>query len=322
MPARTRSTAAWLFAAAAVAAAQVLGCGGGRDGRSPGKPRAVATTMQIGDLVRQIAGDRVELKVIMGPGVDPHLYKPSPSDMGAIKKADLVLYNGLHLEGKMVAILESKLGHKSAAVTAGIPHDRLIRVEGEAHDPHVWFDVSLWKLAARAVADRLARVDPAGKDAYQASLRRLLGQMDELDRHVREQVGRIPEARRALITSHDAFAYYGRAYGLKVLGLQGISTESEVGIQDVRSAVDYIARHKIPAVFVESSVPPQTIDRVKSDCRARGVAVRGGKGSGLELYSDAMGVPGEQPGYDVETYLGMMRYNIDTVVKGLGGEGG
>jgi manganese/zinc/iron transport system substrate-binding protein len=305
------------LAGAAALMALVGGCGCQSRGPSSGKPRVVATTTQIGDLVRQIAGDRVELKVIMGPGIDPHTYKPSPSDMGAMKRADLVLYSGLHLEGKMVDVLEAALGDKSVAVTSRMPEERLIRAQAQAHDPHVWFDVSLWKTAAQVAADELARIDPEGKEVFDRNLAKLLEQMDALDATMREQFARIPEARRALVTSHDAFAYLGRAYGLDVRGIQGISTEGEAGIQDIRNAVDFIVERHLPAVFVESSVPTQTIDRVKADCRARGVEVRGGHGSGLEIYSDAMGVPGEHPGYAVETYIGMMRYNTDTIVSAL-----
>lgn len=291
----------------------------GTDG-DPNKPNVVATTMQIGDIVRQLAADRVNLQIVMGPGVNPHQYKPSPSDMGQMKRANLVLYNGLHLEGKMVEILDKSLGDRAKAVTANIPTNQLIRTQGQAHDPHVWFDIALWKLAAQTVADELARIDPAGKDVYQTRLTELLDQLDQLDSYIRQQIRKIPESKRSLITSHDAFAYFGRAYGMKVLGIQGISTESEAGIQDIHNAVDYIVKHQIPAVFIESSVPPQTIDRVKADCEARGVQLSGGKGSGLELYSDAMGVTGEHTGYEVETYLGMYRYNVDTIVRGLTGK--
>jgi manganese/zinc/iron transport system substrate-binding protein len=315
---RPATTSPWWAPACVAALALLVGvCGCGPGEGSSGKPRVVATTTQIGDLVRQIAGERVELKVIMGPGVDPHTYKPSPSDMGAMKRAQLVLYSGLHLEGKMVQTLEAALSDKAVAVTSRMAEAELIRAQGKAHDPHVWFDVGLWKTAAQVVADELIRIDPQGRAVYERNRDALLTQMDELDAYAREQFATIPEARRAMVTSHDAFAYLGRRYGLEVRGIQGISTESEAGIQDIRNAVDLIVERHLPAIFVETSVPTQTIDRVKADCRARGVEVRGGRGSGIEIYSDAMGVPGEHPGYAVETYIGMMRYNVDTIVSAL-----
>ena len=280
------------------------------------KTRVVATTTMIGDLVRQIAGDRVELVTLMPPGTDPHSFKPSTGDMGHVARAHLVLYNGLHLEGKMVELLEQRLKDRAVAVVRDIPVERILpwaEGEGGAHDPHVWFDPTLWATAARTVAGELARIDPDHADAHRAAGERVAAALMALHAETRAQLESIPEERRVLITSHDAFNYFGRAYGMDVRGLQGISTESQAGLSNINAAVDFLVERKIPAIFPESSVPHATIERVQADCRARGVEVKIGE----ELYSDAMGAPGERPGFAVETYEGMFRYNVAAIVKAL-----
>jgi len=281
-----------------------------------GNLNVVATTTMVGDLVSRIAGDRAEVKVIMGPGTDPHTFKPAPADIAALSKADLIFYNGLHLEGKMVETLHDRLGRKSVAVAEAVPNDRRLswqEGEGGAYDPHVWFDVKLWGIAAGAVRDALIKHDGAGAEEYRRRAAELVSSLDALDKYAREQLATVPKDRRVLITSHDAYGYFGKAYDVEVRGLQGISTETEAGIQAVNAAVDYILKRKIAAVFVESSVSPKTIERVQADVRARGFQVK----IGGELYSDAMGQPGEHPGYEVHTYEGMIRYNVDTIVKAL-----
>jgi manganese/zinc/iron transport system substrate-binding protein len=281
--------------------------------------RVVSTTTMIDDLVKSVGGDRVSAAVIMPPGTDPHTYKPSPGDVAELRGADLIFYNGLHLEGTMVDLFEDpkKLGGKSVAVTSKLPEEALLGWKGSggggAHDPHVWFDVTIWSRAAEVVADTLAERDATHAAEYRTRAAELAKRLATLDAYVRGQLAGVPKERRVLITSHDAYNYFGKAYGVEVRGLQGISTESEAGIQAVNSAVDYIITAKIPAIFVESSVSPKTIQRVQSDCQARGFPVK----IGGELYSDAMGRPGERPGYAVETYEGMVRYNVDTIVKAL-----
>ncbi len=313
------------FLAAAVAvtglmACLLAGCDGGSTpaAASGGRLKVAATTTMIGDLVAQIGGDRVELAVIMPPGTDPHTYKPSPGDITRLRDASLIFYNGLHLEGTMVDVFEDrqKLGGKSKAVTHGLTDAQLLSGQGGAsgvHDPHVWFDVKLWAHAADIVRAELVAADLAGAADYERRAAELKSRLDALDAYARAQIASIPKARRVLITSHDAYNYFGRAYDIEVRGLQGISTESEAGIQAVNAAVDYILAKKIPAIFVESSVSPKTIERVQADCRSRGVEVK----IGGELFSDAMGKPGEHPPYAVETYDGMVRYNVDTIVKAL-----
>ncbi len=289
---------------------------GGRSPAASDKIRVVATTTMIGDLVRRIGGDHIDLKVIMGAGVDPHTFKPSPSDFAELAGAKLAFYNGLHLEGKMVETFEDKLKDKSVAVAGHLPaNDLLSWQQGQdgAHDPHVWFDVSLWAHAAGAVRDGLSKADPAHASDYQTRYAEVAASLAQLHREVGEKIALIPEGRRVLITSHDAYSYFGKAYGIDVRGLQGISTETEAGIQAINGAVDFILARKIPAIFVESSVSPKTIERVRDDCRARGFNVK----IGGELFSDAMGQPGQHPGYAVETYEGMVRYNVDTIVGAL-----
>jgi manganese/zinc/iron transport system substrate-binding protein len=254
----------------------------------------------------------------MPAGVDPHTFKPSTEDMGSLSRADLVLYNGLHLEGKMVELFEEKLKDRAVAVTHGAPEERLLawqQGQGGAHDPHLWFDASLWTYAAQSTADALARLDPPNAAAYQERASGVKAQLQALHDWAAAELSKIPDQQRVLVTSHDAYNYFGRAYEVDVRGLQGISTETEAGIRDIQSAVDFIVARKIPAIFVESSVSHKTIERVQADCRARGFDVK----IGGELYSDAMGAPGEHPPYAVDTYEGMFRYNVDTIVKALAG---
>ena len=272
--------------------------------------RIVATTSMIADLAREIGGDRVEVEGLMGPGVDPHLYKASEGDVSRMTEADLILYNGLHLEGKMVDILE-RLGDRTAAVTDGIDRDRLVKpevYEGN-FDPHVWMDVSMWKDAARTVADRLAALDTAHAAGYRARADEYLATLDSLDAWVEEQTARVPEDQRVLVTAHDAFGYFGLAYDFEVRGLQGISTATEAGTGDVQDLAEFVAEREIPAMFVESSVSARSIEAVREAVRARGFDVE----IGGNLYSDALGGAGSGADY----YEGMIRHNVNTIVGAL-----
>ena len=303
----------------AMSAAFVAACGAGCDApesSSGGKLKLAATTTMIGDLARRIGGERVELVVIMPPGTDPHTYKPSTGDIGKLAAAQLIFYNGLHLEGKMVEVFEEKLHDRAIPVAEAIPVDKRLawtQGGGGAYDPHVWFDVKLWAIAAGRIAEGLAEKDKPNAEEYRSRGIQLASSMQSLDEYARTQLATIPKDRRVLVTSHDAYGYFGRAYDVEVRGLQGISTETEAGIQAINAAVDYIIAKKIPAIFVESSVSPKTIQRVQADCKGRGFEVK----IGGELYSDAMGQPGEHPGYEVHTYEGMVRYNVDTIVRAL-----
>lgn len=271
----------------------------------------VTTTIgMIGDLARNTGGDRVDVTALMGPGIDPHLYKPSANDINTLADADIIFYGGLHLEGRMVDTFEGieRSGKPTFAVSAGIPEDRLLAF-GDAHDPHLWFDVSLWILALEEVITRFGETWSDDAETFRTNGAAYRTQLEALDAYVREQAARVPEAQRVLITAHDAFSYFGRAYGFEVRGLQGISTASEAGAGDVQDLIAFIVERRIGAIFVETSVSPATIEAVQEGCRARGwdVAIGG------QLFSDAMGEEGTPEG----TYIGMVTHNIDTIVGAL-----
>lgn len=308
-----------------VAAALLLvACGGGGGNDSAGSPAnlepggntplQVTTTIgMITDIVQNVGGDRVAAAGLMGPGVDPHLYKPTASDVRKLEGADIIFYGGLHLEGRMTELFEkmAATGTPTVAVTRDIPLDQLHQppeFEGK-YDPHVWFDVSLWQQAARTVTEELIGLDAAGADTYRANEAAYLAELEELDTYVREQIATIPESSRVLITAHDAFGYFGQRYGLEVRGLQGTSTAAEAGAADVQDLAAFIAQRRIKAIFVESSVSHRTIEAVQAAVRAQGweVAIGG------ELFSDAMGTAGTPEG----TYVGMVRHNVDTIVAAL-----
>ncbi len=277
--------------------------------------RVVATTNFIADTAREVGGDRVEVEPLMGPGVDPHLYKASASDVGVLRRADVVLYGGLQLEGKLEEIL-TRL-ETATPVTRDLPRERLLAASaagaaaGEEVDPHVWFDPALWRVVVGTVRDTLAERDPRHAGVYRRNARRYARELARLEREARAAVASIPERRRLLVTSHDAFAYFGRAFGIDVAAIQGISTAAEATTADVRRVAELIAERRVPAVFVESSVPRQTIEAVLAAARERGQEARVAQ----ELFSDAAGAPGTPEG----TYAGMVRANVERIVAGLRG---
>jgi len=283
---------------------------------SAGEPSPVkvcVTTGMIADLVRQVGGDHVEVMQLMGPGIDPHLYKPTSSDASALGKADVVFYNGLMLEGRMGELFDrlSKSGKNIHALTDSIPKDRLISAPDfkDHHDPHVWFDVDLWRQTVPTIVKGLSAADPEGRAIYEKNAADLDTRLVALHAWCLAQSATLPEAARILVTSHDAYNYFGRAYGFRVVGLQGASTVSEAALADVASLVDFIRDQNVKAIFVESSVNPTAIQRVAADA---GVVVGG------ELFSDAMGMPGEvMNGYDTGTYDGMVRHNLSTIIEAL-----
>jgi manganese/zinc/iron transport system substrate-binding protein len=277
--------------------------------------RVVATTTIVGDLVRAVAGDDVELTTLMGAGVDPHLYKPSAGDVRAMAGAELVVYNGLHLEGKMTEVLEEMAGRGVATVAVAkcVPGDRLLPVAGydALYDPHIWFDVGLWQQAAACLRDELARLDPDHAEDHRSRGDAYIAELVALDDWVTQRVATIPEPRRVLVTAHDAFSYFGRAYGLEVRGLLGISTSAEAGTADVQELAAFIAERGLPAVFVESSVSPRFVEAL-----VEAVAARSGEVSiGGSLYSDALG----SPGGPTASYVGTVRANVETIVGALSG---
>lgn len=272
-----------------------------------------ATVTMVADMVREVGGDRVEVQALMGPGVDPHLYKATAADVNKLQSAQVIFYSGLLLEGKMQDVFNKMARTKKFvyAVTEVVPENRLLEPPEFAghYDPHVWFDVPLWSLCVETVVKGLSEADPAGAAHYEKRGKETQRKMKDLHEWAMEKVGTLAKERRILITSHDAFNYFGRAYGFKVVALQGISTVNEASSADMVKLVDFIKLHKVPAVFVESSVPPNTIQRISKDAGAK---------IGGELFSDAMGTPGQiENGYDLGTYEGMIKHNVNTVVNAL-----
>jgi manganese/zinc/iron transport system substrate-binding protein len=272
-----------------------------------------ATTSIAADLVKNIGGDRVEVYALMGPGVDPHLYKATPSDVRALQRASVIFYSGLMLEGKMEDLFK-KMGRGKKpvyAVAEAIPAGRLLTPEGfeGQYDPHVWFDVQLWAICADRVVEGLSAADPAGKHYYAQRATEFKARMKELHEWVLQRVAEVPKEKRVLVTSHDAFNYFGRAYGFQVIGLQGISTVTEAGLADMAKLADFIKQKQLKAIFVETSVPHNTIRRISQDA---GVKIGG------ELFSDALGTAGQiENGFDLGTYEGMVRHNVNTIVEAL-----
>jgi manganese/zinc/iron transport system substrate-binding protein len=276
---------------------------------------AVATVGMIGDVVANIGGERVTVTTLMGPGVDPHLYRATAQDIQTLQDADIIFRGGLLLEGRMGEIFD-RLGETMPVITmtGDIPEDRLLMLDEATDypDPHVWFDVSLWSIGAQTVADALTELDPANAQTYAANAAAYIQTLTALDSYVAEAVATIPEAQRLMVTAHDAFNYFGRRYNIEVTGLQGISTEAEAGVQDVQNLVSLIVEREIPAIFVESSVPARTLQAVQEAAAARGWQVT----IPAELFSDAMGDAGTNEG----TYVGMVIHNVAAITSALGGE--
>ncbi|CAN5589157.1 zinc ABC transporter substrate-binding protein [soil metagenome] len=312
----TRSSAL-LRGVLAIALLAPAACGPVGDGTEPQelrgrRIRAVATTGMVADAVANVGRGRVDVTALMGPGVDPHLYKASEGDVIALADADVVFYSGLHLEAKLAEVFEEMSDQvRTSAITDQIPRSELTSppaFEGN-YDPHVWFDVELWSNVVDEVERTLADLDPASAPLYEDNAAVYRARLERLDRYVARRAASIPADARVLITAHDAFKYFGSAYGFEVRGLQGISTAAETGAADVASLAEFIAERRIPAVFVESSVPERFVQAVQEAVQARGFDVA----IGGSLYSDAMGTPGTADG----TYVGMVRHNIDTIVHAL-----
>ena len=282
------------------------------------KLNVVTSTTHIAAIARSVGGDAVSLKSLMGPGVDPHLYKATARDVIDLKRADLILYNGLHLEGRLAESFSKvgKGGRPIVAVANSIPKEKLLPSANyaDAHDPHVWFDPTLWVYVVDAVVEALLEADSENASLYRSNGEAYKREVSALYDWTVTRFEEVPEDRRVLITSHDAYNYFGRAFGIEVVGVQGISTATEAGLADIVKMVDFIKERRIPAIFVESSVSPSTIQRVSKDSGA----VVGG-----ELFSDALGLAGnlhegsDGESYDVGTYIGMFKYNVDTIARAL-----
>ena len=280
------------------------------------KLHVVATISMITDILENIGRDRIDVTGIVGEGVDPHLYKPTAGDVERLKDAEIIFYNGLNLEAKIIGAALDKMAYKTkaVAVTDGTLRSHL-RTSSEfpgGYDPHVWHDVSLWMKAAERVRDTLAQADPNNAEYYRSNAKNYLAALKTLHDDLQNLATQVPAQRRILVTTHDAFGYLGRAYDFDVRGLQGLNTETEAGVADVRELAAFIIEHRIPAMFVETSTPSQGIEAVQAAVRAKGFEVEIGGG----LFADAMGTPGTPEG----TYIGMMRHNIDTIVNALRAE--
>ncbi len=271
--------------------------------------RITVTTGMIADAVRQVVQDKAEVRALMGAGIDPHLYKATPKDLAYLREARVIFYNGLHLEGKLADVLEKVAQTKPAfAVSAGLPTQKIMH-EGEAKDPHIWFDVALWQNVVAFIAQKMGEIDAPNADFYAKNAAAYIQKLGELHTKIKHDLASIPKSQRVLVTAHDAFGYFGNAYDIEVRGLQGISTLSESGLKDVADLTDFLAKRKIPAIFVESSVPRQLIEAVVKGSKQKGHPVR----IGGTLYSDAMGGEGTPEG----TYIGMVTANVKTILEAL-----
>lgn len=280
--------------------------------------QAVCTTGQVADAIRAVGGPRVEVFAMMGPGVDPHLYTSVPSDIERLEAADIIFYNGLHLEGRLADVLHRLADRRPAfALTAKLESEDSPQLKkptptSEYYDPHVWHDVQLWSECVQYAIEVLCRFDPSHANEYRERGDQYLAELTATDAYAREQIGSIPKEQRVLVTAHDAFEYFSSAYGLDSVGLKGVSTEDEVDLGHMQEVVDLLVTRKIPAVFVETSVSPKMIETVIESCRKRGHEVH----IGGELYSDALGGPDS----GADTYVGMIRSNVNTIVDGLNGK--
>ncbi len=288
----------------------ILGC---KNDSKPkdGKLNIVTTTSMITDLVTNIGGDAIHIKGLMGSGVDPHLYKASEGDVSKLSNADIIFYNGLHLEGKLVEVFEKMKTIKTIAISDALDKSTLIGSEYFAsnYDPHIWFNVDYWKQATIFVMNKLSEAIPEQKATFQTNGNAYIKKLEALKTTVISTIAMLPEEKRVLVTAHDAFNYFGKSFGFEVVGLQGLSTATEAGVQDVQKIATFIIEKNVKAIFVESSVPKRTIEALQAAVNSKGHDVV----IGGTLYSDALGNSGSIEG----TYIGMFEYNVKTIVNAL-----
>lgn len=287
-------------------------CGGSMNTADDDRLNIVTTTTMITDLVKNIGGDSVRVQGLMGSGVDPHLYKASEGDVSKLTSADIIFYSGLHLEGKLVDVFE-RMGRDGStiALTNALDRDGLIDSEYFAsnYDPHIWFNIGYWKQITEYLTEQLSELDPDHADFFVENKEAYLKELDALEDDVRQTIATLPEDKRVLVTAHDAFNYFGEAYGFEVVGLQGLSTATEAGVKDVQNLAKLIIDKQVKAIFVETSVPERTIEALQQAVKAQGFDVQ----IGGTLYSDALGSAGTDEG----TYTGMLRHNVNTIVDAL-----
>ena len=298
----------------ALTALLAVGCGGGggSDKAADTKKTVTVTTSFLQDMTKQLAGDYVNIELIIPAGEDPHLYVAQPADLEKIKKADLLLYHGLHFEGKMAEVLEKK----GAAVTKNFADANINYMEEDGKrivDPHFWFDVALYKQATEEAAAQLIKLLPAHEKEIQENLKKYLADLDALDKEITEKIAQIPEGQRNLVTPHDAFNYFSHRYHVNVIAPQGVSTDSEVANADIEKTANYIVDHKIKAVFAESTTNPERMKKLQEVCRTKGFDVEIVGGEGNELFSDSLAPEGQKG----DTYITMYRSNVDLIVSHL-----
>ncbi|RMB56450.1 manganese transporter [Dokdonia sinensis] len=278
-----------------------------------GKLNVVTTTTMLTDLVKNIGGEHINLQGLMGAGVDPHLYKASAGDVTKLSTADIIFYNGLHLEGKLVEVFEKMNADVVTQVPLGESLDKNTLIGSDYfasnYDPHVWFNIQYFKQFAGEVLSTLSRKDPKHAENYKANAEAYLKKLDTLEAEIKATIETLPKEKRILVTAHDAFNYFGKSYGFEVVGLQGLSTATEAGVQDVQRLSQFIIDKKVKSIFVESSVPRRTIEALQAAVQSKGNEVT----IGGSLYSDALGNSGTEEG----TYIGMFRYNVSTIVEAL-----
>ena len=279
--------------------------------KEDGKLNIVTTTTMITDLVKNIGGDLVNVNGLMGSGVDPHLYKASEGDVTKLVNADVIFYNGLHLEGKLVEVFEKMKTQSPIALADGLDKSGLIGSDYFAsnYDPHVWFNISYFKQFTKKVTQVLIEKDPENAVRFSENEKKHLQQLEDLQTKISSTIETLPKEKRILVTAHDAFNYFGKNYGFNVVGLQGLSTATEAGVQDVQKWATFIRENKVKAIFVESSVPKRTIEALQAAVKSKGHDVV----IGGTLYSDALGNAGTVEG----TYIGMFEYNVNTIVNAL-----
>jgi manganese/zinc/iron transport system substrate-binding protein len=311
------SRRSWVGAAAACAVVGLTGAGckptGPAASVEPQRPRVIATTTVVADLVRQVGGDRIVVDCLMPAGIDPHSYKATPRDTDRLLAANLIVSSGLHLEGRLAALLD-RLAERVPvlAIADQLPPDRLLIAAGEIPDPHVWFDPALWSVLPAEVAEALAAIDPTGAAGYRERAAAFAASLRRLDEVARQRIATVPEQRRVLVTAHDAFRYFGRAYGIEVVGVQGTNTTSEAGLGDINRLVELVVSRGIPAVFVETSVADRNMTALLEGARARGHEIQ----LGGRLYSDSLG----DPASGADTLAGALMANVETIVTALAPE--
>ncbi|WP_458628103.1 metal ABC transporter solute-binding protein, Zn/Mn family [Winogradskyella sp. PC D3.3] len=283
------------------------------ESKDNGKLNIVTTTTMITDLVQNIGGDMVNVQGLMGSGVDPHLYKASEGDVSKLVNADIIFYSGLHLEGKLVEVLEKMKSTNKTTIALSDALDKKTLIGSEYfasnYDPHVWFDINYFQQFAIKVASVLSEKDPKNALKYETNKKAYIIKLEALQDKVKQTITTLPKEKRILVTAHDAFNYFGKAYGFEVVGLQGISTATEAGVQDVQKLATFIIEKNIQAIFIESSVPKRTIEALQAAVKSKGHDVK----IGGTLYSDALGNAGTAEG----TYIGMFEYNVNTIVNAL-----